>query len=424
MKKTKMLLCSLLMLCLTLVAGCKKNQESVDTFADVNNGDAALNTGKGTLTVKDVYSEIRNAQDADIAKYLLSEIMAPQFNLDVTEDNVYYDLYKEQLNETFNKLFVESGTYNFNGEFSEKLLVEYLESETYDITCEGNYTSLLDAPFTCDYTDYIEKRVNYDIYSNLLKIKYIMEEKDSLIDKYKVRNIKYYSVTTSTSESDDIRAEMEKYVLEILANNSIEKVAEDKRSKDLAKIQEEYDKIQRPGSGDKTDDTNFTYLNKFTTCGQVRCTTEEGKTYLENQVAEYLKSEVVTKNNTSILYEAARNVLFSDSLENYLYKIGNETDGYKYYLISPIYVTDKEHAVNDIILFNNESGNLVYYLVEVEIINSDSKNDQKALAAEALVDKVAINTVMEHYFGKSEIEIYDKNIRDLFVSTYGDYSQE
>ena len=250
-----------------------------------------------------------------------------------------------------------------------------------------------------------------------------MEEKDTLIDKYKVRNIKYYSVTTSTSENDDTRKEMEKYVLNLLENNSIEKIAEDKRSKDLNKIKEEFDKIQKPGDPASSDDSNFTYLNKFTTCGNVKCLIEDGLEYQQKQVPSYLESQVVIKGNTEILYESARDVLFSDSIDDYLYKIGDQTNGYKYYLISPLYANDKEHAINDIVLFNNESGNLKYYLVEVEVINSQSKNETKALAAEVLVDKVSSNTVIEHYFGKS-IEIYDKNIRELFISTYGDYSEE
>lgn len=428
MRKIKILMCSLLMLCLTLVVGCNKEEQTVDTFADINK-EENINTGKGTpLTAKEIYAEIRKNQDSEISKYLLTKIVEKELDLNIDnaddEDNtVYEELYIKYLNEKFNELFVDSGSYDFNGEFSEKLVVEYLKSETYSISCEGNYTSLLASPFTCDYSDYIEKELNYDIYLKLLKVKYIMEEKDTLIDKYKVRNIKYYSVTTSTSENDDTRKEMEKYVLNLLENNSIEKIAEDKRSKDLNKIKEEFDKIQKPGDPASSDDSNFTYLNKFTTCGNVKCLIEDGLEYQQKQVPSYLESQVVIKGNTEILYESARDVLFSDSIDDYLYKIGDQTNGYKYYLISPLYANDKEHAINDIVLFNNESGNLKYYLVEVEVINSQSKNETKALAAEVLVDKVSSNTVIEHYFGKS-IEIYDKNIRELFISTYGDYSEE
>lgn len=424
MKTIKILMCSLLMLCLTLVVGCNKEDQSVDTFADINK-EENINTGKGSpLTAKDVYAEIRKNQDSEISKYLLTKIMEKELNLTHPDNKIYNDLYIKYLNEKFNELFVDSGSYNFNGDFSEKQVVEYLKSETYSISCEGNYTSLLEAPFTCNYADYIEKELNYDIYLKLLKVKYIVEEKDTLIDKYKVRNIKYYSVNTSTSENDATREDMEKYVLNLMENNSIEAIAKDKKDKELLKIEEEFKKVQKPGSPEKTDDTNFTYLNKFTTCGNVRCEIEEGKTYQESQVPEYYKSEIVTKNNTEILYEAARNVLFSDFIEDYLYRIGEQPEDYKYYLISPLYINDTEHAANDIILFNNESGNLKYYLVEVEIMNSSSKREVKALAAEVLVDKVALSTVMDFYFGKSTIEIYDKNIKELFVATYGDYSKE
>jgi hypothetical protein len=245
-----------------------------------------------------------------------------------------------------------------------------------------------------------------------------MEVNDEIIDKYKVRNLKYYSDSTTSSENDATRKEMEKYVLNLIENNSIETIASDKRQQDIKQIADEYAKLT------SSDDSNFTYLNKFTTCGTKRCSKEDGKRYLESKISSYYETEIVTKNNTDILYEAARNVLFSDSVENYLYKIGDQTTGYKYYLISPLYITDKEHAINDIILFNNESGNLKYYLVEVDVITSESKDPIKSLAAEALVDKVSASAVMDYYFGKSEIEIHDKDIRDVFISAYGDYSAE
>lgn len=429
MRKVKLFACGLCLLCVTLISGCKKDKSVVDVFADVDNPSMELNTGKNNpLTVGDVYDFIRQEQNSKIAESILSKIMADK--LDLKHDAVMEDLYKKLLNEKFNKLFVEneSKAYHLNEKFNEQVLVDYLRSETYSISCDGNYESYLEEPFTCDYSDYIEKEINYEIYSNLLKVKYILEVKPSLLDKSKARSIGYYYVSSSSSDVDTIRKEMEEYVLK-LANNyastdpevisSLEKIGKDKKNKDLLKIKERYDKLS------SEDDSNFTYLNEFTTCGNYKCSTEDGRAYLESKVANYYTSEIVFKDNTTVLYEAARNILFSDNVEDYLYKIGDDVAGYKSYLISPVYVADGVSTLNDIILFNNVAGSLGFYLVEVEVIDSSSTDEiKKADAAELLIDKVDIRTVMKHYFEKSKIEIYDKEIRDLFIATYGDYSAE
>lgn len=429
MRKFKLFACGLCLLCVTLITGCKKEKSTVDVFADVDNATVQLNTSKNDpLTVGDVYEFIRKEQNSEIVKRIFTKIMADK--LDLENDEVMENLYKELLNEKFNKLFVEneSKAYHLNDKFAETVLVDYLKSETYNISCEGNFDSYLEAPFTCDYSDYIEKELNYDIYTNLLKVKYILEEKESLLDKSKARNISYYYVSVNSSDVGSVREEMENYVLNLADNynstdpediKNIEDIAKDKRKKDFKVILDEYNKIS------SADDSNFTYLNKFTTCGNYKCSKEEGREYLESKVAEYYTSEVVFKDNTSVLYESARNILFSDNVEDYLYKIGDDLTGYKSYLISPVYANDSINSLNDIILFNNVSGSLGFYLVEVEVIDSNSTNEiNKAKAAELLIDKVNINTVMKHYFKESKIKIYDKEIRDLFISTYGDYSVE
>ena len=426
MKKRRFLIGNLLLICLMLISGCGKTEVYVDVFADVKNGDETLNTSKNNpLTVGDVYAQIRKDQNEDIVNNLMKKLIVDEIKS--SNNSLYDDMYKKILNKKFNELFVEDKKYSYNNEFNEQLVIDYMKNNSYAVYCDSESveSSLLDAPFTCQYNDYIEKELDYDIYLDVLKIKYVLEEKTNLIDKYKVRHIKYYSI--STSDSETTREEMENYVDLLVENynstdpnviNSIQKVAEDKRKQKLKEIDDEFKKLST------SDDSDFKYLDKFTKCGEIRCKVEDGKTYWENQVEQYYKDEVVTKDNTEILYESARNVLFSDSIEDYLYKIGSDVDGYKYYLISPVYINDEKHSVNDIILFNNVSGAMSYYLVEVEIITSNSADPQKIIAAEAVLDKISDNVVLRHYLEESKVKIYDKELRELFISIYGDYSEE
>ena len=417
MKRIKMMLCGFMLFGLILVSGCSKNQ--VDTFSDVSNGSETINSGKSALTVEKIYSEIRKNQDSAISEYLLEEIIKNHISL---EDANTKALYKKYLNQEFNKLFNTENTYKVNGVLDEKLVVEYLKSETYEVTCSGEYDTLLDEPFLCDYTDYIEKELNFDIYMKILKVKYLIDEKSNMIDKQEGRRINYYKISTNSSGVDSIREEIVKYV-ESIANNyasteddvikNLQDVAKDKQKQDIKKIEDEFKKLST------SDDSNFSLLTKFTTCGTVRCSVEEGKQYLIDAVENYYTSEVVIKTNDSILYESARKILFGENIEDNLRTIGN-----KKYLVSPVYVNDTIKDIKDIILFNNVSSSLAYYLVEVEVIDSDSNFLEQAEVAELLLDKIGESEVLEYYFGESEITIHDKLLNDLFIKTYGEYKGE
>ena len=118
------------------------------------------------------------------------------------------------------------------------------------------------------------------------------------------------------------------------------------------------------------------------------------------------------------MYEEARDVLFSKNINNYLYEIGNAK-----YLISPAYINDEVNSMKDVILFDSSTS--TYYIVIVEVLDSNTENfDDKVSMAELLIDNVSVSNVLDYYFEKSEVEIYDKNIRELFISTYGEFSKE
>lgn len=416
MKNIKMTICCLLLG--GLMVGCSNN--SVDTFANVSNENQTLNTSKGeVLTVGTVYDYIRENENSNIAKSIMIKIMEDQLDLS-NQDNK--NLYLKYLNDYFKTTFIDSGSYDYDGEFDEELLVKYLKSEGYTITCDGG-DNLLDEPFTCNYTNYIEQEVNYDIYLKMLKIQYILNNDNNLIDKSQSRKISYYSVKRSSTADYETRENLENNLVSISENynsdneeliRDLEDIANLNRKKDLEELNTQYEKVST------SNDTTFTYLNKFTTCGDKKCTLEEGKTYQDSLVLskDYLVTTVVNKNNSEVLYEEARDVLFSKNINNYLYEIGNAK-----YLISPAYINDEVNSMKDVILFDSSTS--TYYIVIVEVLDSNTENfDDKVSMAELLIDNVSVSNVLDYYFEKSEVEIYDKNIRELFISTYGEFSKE
>ena len=113
---------------------------------------------------------------------------------------------------------------------------------------------------------------------------------------------------------------------------------------------------------------------------------------------EYTTSDVVVKSNTSVLFEAARKVLFSENVENYLYTIGDKT-----YLINPASYNENDKRPSDIILYegttsSGHSSTSKYYLAEVEIIDSNSEFEDQAIIAEMVLNKISDADIFENCF--------------------------
>lgn len=404
-----------------LLCGCS-NKAGVDTFADISNGKDTFNSGKEVLTAADLYQYIRQNYDSEISKTIVNSAMEKfLFSGDETVVNQYKTLYKKYLDEYFKSKFIDVSTYKLNDEFNEEKLVQYLKSESYTITCDSTTVNNLDSNyFSCDYSDYISKEVNYDIYLKMLKVKYILEEKSSLLDKSKARKLVYIQEAKDSSSTYTIRETFENYLKEIKNNytddnksimDSMKDIADSYKTKELEKISNDYEKISS-----SEDSSSYTYLKKFTTCGSKRCNIVEGKAYLEKQITdkEYLNTKIIIKSNTSDLFDSARNVLFGDSLEEYLYTIGD-----KKFLISPSFDQNTQASIKDAVVYDGSSN---YYLIIVDVIDSNSQNfEDKVSVAELLIDSVSDSLALESCFKNINLSIYDKQIREYFISKYGEY---
>ena len=138
---------------------------------------------------------------------------------------------------------------------------------------------------------------------------------------------------------------------------------------------------------------------------------------------KYLVNKVVINDDSSVLFKEARDVLFSDNISNYLYKIGDVN-----YLMSPAYENDGKRNINDIILATGTDTNKTYYIVEVKVVDNTSSFEDKTLIAELLLQiknttsdgsesyMINDNEVLKHYFEESELEIYDQKIKEYFIS--------
>lgn len=442
MKKMKLFTSCLLLS--GLIFGCSK---TVDKFANVSYDSKQISNSSKNVTVADIYNYMHSNNSDAISKKLLTKAMEDQIKKNAVKFGNADDietLYTQYLNEKFEKTFISSGTdsnsngvndaYEYFGDFSEERLVSYLKSEAYDVKCGTGVSAgyLSDSKyFTCDYSDYIEEELNYDIYLKILKVQYLIAEKGDLIDRNKARMVTYYSVKRGTN--DDSLNTLKEQVESISKNYNSTDETKIRNIADIAKVDmgKDLEQVKTDAGyiGTSTDSPNYEYLKKFTTCGEKRCSQEDGEFYQTKLIQEkddYYKTEVVIKTNTSILFESAREVLFSDNVEDYLYKIGD-----KYYLINPASYSSADKRITDIILYEgaasgSHSSDGLYYLAEVKIIDSSDKTlfADKAKVAEMLIDKVSDSTIFEECFKDIEVDIYDEDIRNKFITSYGDYKGE
>ena len=435
MKKLKMFASCLLLSGLVLGCSCSKD---VDTHANVSyEGKTIANSNK--LTVGDLYEYIHKNQRDVLAKRIFLDVM--KNSIDFTNEDIA-NLYKSYLNEKMKSKYVDNKSYQYYDEFDEELLVDELRAQSYDIKCgEGFTAGDLDSKyFTCDYSSYIESELNYDIYLDILKVQYLINEKPEAITNSQARKVTYYSVSRGTN--DDALNKLKTQVKSISENynaaddtvkgddsvRNIIDIATLDKNDDLKQIDTDYGYLRTA-----TDSPSFSHLKKFTTCSGEgeevkRCSIEEGLAYLRNKKMEekFYTTEIVTKENTSILFEDARKVLFSSNIEDYLRKIGD-----KYYLVNPASYDETDERVTDIILYegtteNGHSSSSKYYLVEVEIIDGSNASSfaDKVEVAELLIGKVNNQTIYEDCFDEVDLEIYDEDIRNKFIESYSKFKGE
>lgn len=417
MKKVRLIITCLIMS--FILCGCKS--VDVDNYADISNKDNNLNTGVNPLTAGEAYDYIRENDNDEISDELLKLLLDSKIDF---ENGDMLNLYKEYLNEEFYDLFIKDGKYHLNGEFNEQLLVSDLYRQNYDINCGEGYTAgnLDKKYFACDYSDYIEKNLKKDIYLDLLKIQYLIDEKEDLIDKKEVREITYYSVKKSSSAGHETLTELVEVLGSIKDNynstdgekiKSLEDYEDKKIKEDIEKLDEDYAKLS------SASDSSFTFLDRFTRCGDLYCSDWESYNYQYNELLEkkYLETKVVTKDDEDILYAGARELLFSSNINDYLINIGGNN-----FLVSPVSGVDGEKVIQDAVLFDTSSS--TYYLVIVNEIDSSSRYSEQIKAAKRLLSYISDSIVLDYYFGESNIYIYDSGIREYFTSIYGDYKKD
>ena len=421
MKRLSKLL-SLCLMAVTLV-GCSCKKDDVVDYTLKSSREVFESKNKNlSMTTKEIYDYIRENESSDVNKTFLKYLMGQVLDLENNATNkAVYDL---KIEKHFKETYLNSDTYKINGVFNEDLLAAELEAKLYVV----DKVNLPSAGITYqlglkyDYSDYITRALDYDVYLEMLKGKYINEVKPSIIDNSRSRIISIYS--------EDNLEDMMELVDDLFAGKyeSLEALTTSKKDEEIAELGRQY--CQELGMSNeyhtettnceviKNNSTYDTVLKKFTVCENgVRCHPSEGLEYQVKLVREkeYITEKIVNKNTTGILYDEALSQLFRENVEDYLHKV---IDGEDYFMSDWLYNSSPEFSKRDIIL--TEGPDMTCYLVTVRVVDSQTQNiEDKEAVLDLLLDKVSDSTVISYYLETLNVKVNDPVLQEYYDNLIG-----
>lgn len=411
------------------IGACSCDKES--TIKSVLQQSKNVFTGSSSvsLTTQDIYEYIRENETSEINKEFLKHLLA--LILDLSENSSNKAVYDFKLEKEF-KTLMDKAEYKVNGEFSEALLAADLESKLYVVDRVNKPTKgvTVDLGLQYDYSDYIERSLNYTLYMDILKEQYILDVKPKVLDDSRTRIVTIYS------ESD--LEEMLTIVSDLFDGkyDSLEALAESKRAEEIEELGRQVcdnlglaNPYYTPKQGDEckatlTNSDYDTMLNKFTVCANdMKCAPLDGLNYQVGELnkKEYISEKLVNKDTTGILYESALTQLFKENVEDYLKKV---IDGEDYFLTDPLYNYSKEDSNRHIIITAGGETE-TKYLVTVRVVDSESIKDQsvtiedREAALVPLLTKVNETTVLLHYLENLNANVVDPQLKEYYSTLTG-----
>lgn len=372
------------------------------------------------LSTQDIYEYIRENEKEEVNKVFLTYLMGNVLNIEKgTPRETTYNL---KLRQHFEDNYLNKDEYKVNGVFNEEVLASKLETKLYIVDKVNKPTSGVTVSLNLkyDYSDYINRAVNYDIYLEMLKEDYILTNRKSVLDNSRTRIINIYT-------ADDIE-EAEEMVeglykgeysnLKKLADSKIEAAIKDLGMQYCQQLGLESPYYEGTCSASQSSSTYDSALNKFTVCKNgVRCAPDKG---LEELVAQerqkvYVEEKVINKDTTGVLYAEALEQLLRSDVEEHLRKV---IDGQDYFLVSGLYNNDDSSSDKDIIL--SSGPNSKCYLVTVRVVDSKTQSpEDKEKALSLLLDKVNETSVLLHYLENLDVEVTDPVIKEYYNTLIG-----
>ncbi len=395
----------------SLLFGCSK-EENTRRYANIENGSTALVEGlhkdAGTVSYEGFYNTIRDADKKVVYNKVIETIAKKEIDFTLQGNQ---DWYKNEINRLMMEKYVDTKEFFKNDKFEEEFLVQHLKAKLYDVSCETGSGNLLDPNyFTCDYSNYIEASLRYEAYENMLIQKYIVDKKANLINRFEFRNVSYYKVKKDTENGNFVTLDYMSNLLDELSagTNTLMDAANALKASKLEKIDEEYNGIIYPTSN------YYSLLEKYTTCGNVKCFPEEGLIYKKDLIEkeEYYATKLINnKNKGDIFPDNINERLFSTDIESKLVKI----NGINYLTSTADYYKANYNNIDALLFDNNNSE---FYLIQVQVVNSQSSYMSKVDASRQIMKEVSKDEAISNYLNKYDLEIYEDDLKEYLTETF------
>lgn len=406
---------------------CKKDSEIKSVLQQSEN--VFHGSSSVSLSTQEIYEYIRENEGSEVNKEFLKLLLTTV--LDLSEGSSNKAVYDFKLVKEFETLMAKS-EYKVNSEFNEELFAADLESKLYFVDRVNKPTSGLtfDLGLKYDYSDYIERHLNYTLYMDILKEEYILNVKPKILDDSRTRIITIYSET-------DLE-EMLTLVDDLYEGkySSLESLVESKRAEEIEELGRQVcDNLglanphytPKEGEECKATLTNSDYdtmLNKFTVCANnMKCAPLDSLNYQVEELSkkEYISEKLVNKDTKDILYEQALTQLFREDVEDYL---KNVVTGEDYFLKDPLYNHSQEDSRRHVILTAG-GDDAAKYLVTVRVVDSESIKDQsvtvkdRETALVPLLSKVNEASMLSHYLENLNVNMVDPDIKEYYSNLIG-----
>ncbi len=414
------------------IVGCSCSKEEV-VKSKLENSTQVSNK---KLSTQEIYEYIRENDASSVNVWFLRGLMKDV--LDISNNSTRKTIYELKLKERFENEVLNISDYKINGVFNEGLLVSHLKAKMYVIDTSKTLTSgvTYDLGLKYDYSDYIEKYFNYDIYLEMIKEDYISKNKVDLLDDSKTRIISVFT-GDDLKDMEDIITKFTNGTYDNLA--ALEEIKKQEKREEIGRqycenlglVNDYYDSTSCAPSV-----SNTTYdgaINTFSICENgERCTLSEGLEYQIKVINEtkYITEQVVNKDTKGILYEDALTQLLRPDVSSYLYEL---VEGEDKFLINGIYnhdnpedfdpkhiILSEGHPKGEYEMGTSATRTNKYYLVTVRVIDSNTVSiKDKELAYSKLLEQVDDTAALLSYLKGLDVEVTDPNLKEYYNKLTG-----
>jgi hypothetical protein len=411
---------------LLLVASCASGNDL--TLANGEELLVAQQDGVTSLTNNEMFNKLYR----ELGPQLAANELVHQIALDVYAKSGRSQAdWNARIDEVFDA-FMSPAYYN-EQQFDERIMAAALLSQGFDVTCSstpflgtkadlpiyGNLRSAL----TCDYSDYINRKVNRDIGISMLNEEFILSQRATFFANKQIREVKYFvfdpvGFTSAEQYANEYSAKFQtgtSFESIVLGTNGLENEWRNLKSEDAArdfavidftkstKFASSYVDIFNTSSLSTAARADLTAkINTYTNNGAHPITHGFEVKNREIENTNYYFSKVGTNEGTTLILA---------DLDTRIFRVGSslllDNNGYL-------------RVQSDSNVIANRGSDGKYYIIQVGVIDASSNLEAKRRGAKALaLNSSNTRGAIRYWLDQYNVEAYDEELYNYLDRTFG-----